>query len=199
MTCSGFDPTYSGTTAVTLVVVKESLIVANAGDSRCIVYRTNQNPSSALWDAECLSRDHKPNLAGESERIISKNGRIDSFKDSSGNNLGPMRVWMKHEDIPGLAMSRSLGDYAAKALGVIATPDIKFYKRLVDKDKAVVLCSDGVCEFLSNEEIGDIIYPYYSNNDTEGACRKLIEEATQTWLKEESVIDDITAIVIFFH
>ena len=110
-----------------------------------------------------------------------------------------MRVWMRTEDIPGLAMSRSLGDLLATSLGVIATPDTKFYRRQQDKDRAVVVCSDGVHEFMSNEEIGDIIQPFYANNETEGACRKLVEEATQKWMREESVIDDITAIVIFFH
>ena len=110
-----------------------------------------------------------------------------------------MRVWMKHEDIPGLAMSRSLGDAVAESLGVISTPDLKFYRRNFEKDRAIVLCSDGVSEFMENEQIAAVIEPYYKNNDTEGACKKLVEEATNTWLKEESVIDDITAIVIFFH
>lgn len=36
-----------------------------------------------------------------------------------------MRVWMKNEDYPGLAMSRSFGDKLAKSLGVIATPDTR--------------------------------------------------------------------------
>ncbi|CDW78250.1 protein phosphatase 2c containing protein [Stylonychia lemnae] len=197
MGLQGFDVSYSGSTSVTLVVVKDSFIVANAGDSRCIVFR--KSSPGEQQEAECLSRDHKPNLAGESERIISRNGRIDSFKDFNGNNIGPMRVWMKNEDIPGLAMSRSLGDAVAESLGVIPTPDIKFYQRQPDKDRAIVVCSDGVSEFLENEQIGQIIEPYYKNNDTEGACRKLVEEATNQWLKEESVIDDITAIVIFFH
>lgn len=90
-------------------------------------------------------------MAGESERIIAHNGRIDAFKDHSGNNVGPFRVWMKHEDIPGLAMSRSLGDAVAESLGVISTPDIKFYKRCYERDRALVLCSDGVSEFMENE------------------------------------------------
>eukprot|EP00347_Sterkiella_histriomuscorum_P009616 403340527 len=197
MGLQGFDVSYSGSTSVTLVVVKDYFIVANAGDSRCILFKNNS--TSVLNEAEGLSRDHKPNLAGESERIISKNGRIDAFKDSSGHNVGPMRVWMKHEDIPGLAMSRSLGDAVAESLGVIATPDIKFYKRQYERDRALVVCSDGVTEFMEDQQIGEIIEPFYKNNDTEGACRKLVEEATNQWLKEESVIDDITAIVIFFH
>ena len=117
----------------------------------------------------------------------------------SGHNVGPSRVWLKNEDVPGLAMSRSLGDLVAESVGVIPTPDTKIYKRQLDQDKALVLCSDGVSEFLTNEQVAEIIDPFYEKNDTEGACRRLIEEATQTWLKEECVIDDITAIVIFFH
>jgi hypothetical protein len=31
-------------------------------------------------------------------------------------------VWLKHEDIPGLAMSRSFGDEVAGRVGVIAEP-----------------------------------------------------------------------------
>ena len=62
------------------------------------------------------------------------NGRIDSFKDSNGAPAGPMRVWLKNEDTPGLAMSRSLGDALAESIGVIPTPDTKIYKRQLDKD-----------------------------------------------------------------
>lgn len=36
--------------------------------------------------------------------------------------MGPLRVWLKHEDIPGLAMSRSFGDEVASRVGVIAEP-----------------------------------------------------------------------------
>jgi serine/threonine protein phosphatase PrpC len=138
-------------------------------------------------------------MAGESERILSMNGRIDYFKDHEGKKMGPARVYSKDDDGPGLAMSRSLGDTIAERLGVIAIPDVKVYKRCAEKDRAVVICSDGVTEFLSNDRIGDIIFPFYATNDTEGACRKLVEESTLRWMKEDNVIDDITAVVIFFH
>ena len=78
-------------------------------------------------------------------------GRIESFKDSNGGPVGPMRVWLKNDDTPGLAMSRSLGDFVAESIGVISTPDTKIYRRQYDKDVALVVCSDGVIEFLSNE------------------------------------------------
>jgi serine/threonine protein phosphatase PrpC len=64
-----------------------------------------------------------------------------------------MRVWLKYEDSPGLAMSRSLGDAVAESVGVIAVPDTKFCTRLPERDKALVVCSDGVIEFMSNERM----------------------------------------------
>ena len=68
---------------------------------------------------------------------------------------------MKNDDYPGLAMSRSIGDLLAKSLGVIATPDTKIVRRDFEHDKCLVLCSDGVIEFLTNEEVGDIVYQFY--------------------------------------
>ena len=42
--------------------------------------------------------------------------------------MGPHRVWLKTENIPGLAMSRSFGDYVASTVGVIAEPEVINYK-----------------------------------------------------------------------
>lgn len=60
-----------------------------------------------------------------------------------------MRVWLKNEDIPGLAMTRSFGDSMAARVGVNAVPEIKEYL-LTPEDKIMVLASDGVWEFLKN-------------------------------------------------
>lgn len=39
-----------------------------------------------------------------------------------GNQSGPYRVWLKNENYPGLAMSRSIGDMIAASVGVICDP-----------------------------------------------------------------------------
>jgi hypothetical protein len=44
--------------------------------------------------------------------------------DINGDHIGPLRVWLKNEDIPGLAMTRSMGDIAGSMAGVIAEPGI---------------------------------------------------------------------------
>ena len=66
-----------------------------------------------------------------------------------GKQIGPMRVWLKHEDIPGLAMTRSFGDAMACRVGVNAIPEISSID-LTTEDKIIVLASDGVWEFLEN-------------------------------------------------
>ena len=38
----------------------------------------------------------------------------------NGDPIGPYRVWLKNENVPGLAMSRSVGDRVAHSVGVIS-------------------------------------------------------------------------------
>jgi serine/threonine protein phosphatase PrpC len=92
--------------------------------------------------------------------ILENNGRIDSYRDQLGNQIGPMRVWLKTEDIPGLAMSRSFGDSTAARVGVNAVPEIKEFT-LTPEDKVIVLASDGVWEFLENQDVANLVYPFF--------------------------------------
>ena len=99
-----------------------------------------------------LNRDHKPELPDEAERVIKRGGRIDSFRDYFNNNepIGPLRVWLKSEELPGLAMTRSMGDKVAHSVGCTAEPETLEFL-MGPNDKYVIIASDGVWEFLSNE------------------------------------------------
>ena len=74
------------------------------------------------WDFVPLSNDHKPDLKSEAQRILMSGGRIEAFKDHEGSYVGPSRVWLLNQDIPGLAMSRSIGDVVASTVGVTCRP-----------------------------------------------------------------------------
>lgn len=52
-----------------------------------------------------------------------------------------------HQDVPGLAMTRSFGDLIAASVGVIARPEI-WERELTKDDKFMIIASDGVWEFL---------------------------------------------------
>jgi serine/threonine protein phosphatase PrpC len=123
---------------------------------------------------------------------------VQAYQDEEGNPLGPARVWLLEQDIPGLAMSRSMGDFVAGSVGVICDPEILEYD-ITEDDKFLVIGSDGIFEFLANEDVVRIVVPFWKTSDTQGACDALVKEAKTTWLQEEDVIDDITCVVVFLN
>ena len=131
-------------------------------------------------------------------KILKNGGRIESYKDDEGHFLGPKRVWLKEEDVPGLAMSRSFGDRVAHSVGVISEPEITEYSFL-HEDKFIILASDGIWEFISNDECVNYVKDFYIKKDINGALNFLYKEASKRWIIEEEVIDDITLIIIFFE
>ncbi len=60
-----------------------------------------------------------------------------------------------------------------------------------------MVASDGVWEFLSNQEVADLVWPFYRKNNAEAAADALAREAHRRWVREEDTIDDITCVVIF--
>jgi serine/threonine protein phosphatase PrpC len=61
-------------------------------------------------------------------------------------------VWLSYIDAPGLAMTRSMGDKVGAHAGVIAEPEIMEFTITAD-DRFIVVASDGVWEYLSNEDV----------------------------------------------
>lgn len=93
-------------------------------------------------------------------------------------------------------MSRSLGDKIAHSVGVSSLPEVTTTYLGVD-DKFIVIGTDGVWEFLSNEEIAEIVLPFYQMNQPEAAANAIVKEAYKKWREQEEVVDDITTVVIF--
>ena len=189
------NSTFSGSTCVSVIYTPERLICPNIGDSRAVIGRYNKENKKYIPIE--LTRDHKPTEEDEAKRIFENDGRIQPFIDE-GEFIGPQRVWVKEDDVPGLAMTRSFGDRVAATVGVISEPEIKEWDYDKD-DKFMLVASDGVWEFISNEECMNIIGEFYEKDDMKGCCEFLYEESKKRWLMEEEVIDDITMILVFFE
>lgn len=78
----------------------------NLGDSRTIMCNVEGGEISAME----LSIDHKPYKPGEKERIEKCGGEVMPKEGTAG----PLRVWKKDEESPGLAVTRTLGDLFGK-------------------------------------------------------------------------------------
>ena len=193
-----FDCEMSGTTCVIVIQLDENLICANTGDSRAIlVYDESLSNNLKNTKVFPLSHDAKPDLPEEKERIIKCGGEVEKMVDEKGLGVGPFRVWAKGKSYPGLAMSRSIGDMDAKHVGVIPNPEFIEYK-IDSKAKYIIVCSDGIWESLSNEELMKIANSFYLRNDPFGLCQNLTNRSIDFWLKDDNYVDDITVVAVFF-
>ncbi|KAL3065314.1 hypothetical protein OYC64_015481 [Pagothenia borchgrevinki] len=130
----------SGTTAVVALIRGKQLIVANAGDSRCVV--------SERGKAVDMSYDHKPEDELELTRIKNAGGKVTMDGRVNG----------------GLNLSRAIGDHfykRNKALPpdeqmISSMPDVKVLTLNGDHDFMVIAC-DGIWNVLSSQEVVDFI------------------------------------------
>jgi len=135
-----------GCTAVCVLVRKEEVITANAGDSRAVMCRAGK--------ALELSYDHKPTAETERARIEAAGGTV----KEEGN--GGARV------NGNLNLSRAIGDLEYKKRSdlppkeqvICSTPDVIVRER-TPEDEFIVLACDGIWDVMSNQDICDFVRP----------------------------------------
>uniref|UniRef100_A0A8C6WZ95 Protein phosphatase 1G n=1 Tax=Neogobius melanostomus TaxID=47308 RepID=A0A8C6WZ95_9GOBI len=130
----------SGTTAVVALIRGKQLIVANAGDSRCVVSENGK--------AVDMSYDHKPEDELELARIKNAGGKVTMDGRVNG----------------GLNLSRAIGDHFYKRNKTLppedqmisAMPDVKVLTLNEEHDFMVIAC-DGIWNVLSSQEVVDFV------------------------------------------
>ncbi|CDP14742.1 unnamed protein product [Coffea canephora] len=178
----------SGSTAVTIVKQGSNLFMGYIGDSRAILASKD---SSDKMVAVQLTVDLKPDLPREAERIKRCKGRVFALQDEPE----VQRVWLPFDDAPGLAMARAFGDFCLKEYGVISIPEFS-HRVLSERDKFIVLASDGVWDVLSNDEVVEIVS---SAPTRSSAARILVESAAREWKAKypTSKMDDCAVVCLF--
>ena len=95
-----------------------------------------------------------------------------------------------------MAISRSVGDFDASKVGVIAEPE--FCLKSIKKEmNFIVIASDGIWEFLENKNVGNIVKKFFENGSAKEASDELVKKSREIWDKKGKEVDDITAVVIF--
>uniref|UniRef100_A0A7S2LPV9 PPM-type phosphatase domain-containing protein n=1 Tax=Leptocylindrus danicus TaxID=163516 RepID=A0A7S2LPV9_9STRA len=67
-------------------------------------------------------------------------------------------------------------------------------RKLTDKDKMLIIASDGVFEFLPSQTVVDMCSEH---DDPLEACKYVVQTSKDEWLKRETRTDDITMICVF--
>ena len=164
-----------------------------------------------------LSCDQTPYRKEERDRVKRMGGSImtvgqmegkDPIPDDDHDHLGDWilgqdvpidilgdkpRVWLPGKQYPGCAFTRSLGDAAAEEVGVTAEPEVLSCE-LTENDAILILASDGIFEFLTNQEVLDMSRIC---GTPLRACECLVQAAYDLWMKYEPRSDDITIIVCY--
>eukprot|EP01080_Neovahlkampfia_damariscottae_P004349 gene4349-7705_t len=147
-----------GTTCVNAFVTKidkeRKLYVANAGDSRAVLYHESRSFR--------LSQDHKPSLKSEVDRIIEADGLL-----IQGRVNGI------------ISLTRSLGDHNMKDW-IINDP---YYSEMTitPKDKFLILACDGIWDVLTDQEAVTLIK---EEIDSKKAAEKIVKEALKKFSKD---------------
>ena len=115
----------SGTTATFMVLEEETAHVGWCGDSRAVLGVFDA--ATGTYRAVDLTRDHKPTDEAEKARIEGLGGMVMKVSEDTEDTGIPARVFDRQRPHfgPGIAMSRSIGDTNATALGVVPEPDYK--------------------------------------------------------------------------
>lgn len=135
---------------------RRRVIVANAGDSRCVLSR-------AGGQAVNLSFDHKPQEEAEKQRIEAAGGYVEEIPTHNGART-------QYRVNGNLNLSRSLGDLSYKrrrdlppeSQVISGSPDIT-ETELTDDDEFLVLACDGVWDIMTSQSCVDFIRPKLMN------------------------------------
>ncbi|XP_053990870.1 uncharacterized protein LOC128882981 isoform X2 [Hylaeus volcanicus] len=178
---------------------------SHVGDSRCVLGRHSQNGTYAFFSfilrlkeqngylgitAVDLTIDHKPNNEAERRRILERGGELRKLEGDLS-----YRIFLKKKQFPGLAISRAIGDTAGAQAGVSCEPDIREYT-LNSRDTFIILCSDGVWEFLSSKFVVELVY-CNGPDAVQLSADMIAREAWERWIEEGNVVDDITVEIIY--
>ena len=98
-----------------------------------------------------------------------------------------------------LNLTRTIGDLDAKEIGIISEPEIVECNLKVQKAKFLVMGTSSLFQYLSIEEIGNIVRKYYRDNNGFDACIHLEELAKERWIQNAKKVEDISIIIIFFE
>lgn len=202
---SQFDDSRSGCTAIAACFRGNDLLVANIGNSRAILGERRGNRVIAY----SLSVDQTPYRRDERERVKACGARVLTMAmakgeeainpdwltdadDLEGAGDTPL-VFGRSSQLPGYAFTRCLGDSMSANLGLNAEAEL-VQKQLREQDQFIVLASDGVWEFLTNQNVCQTVMEY---TEPVAACQAIIGQAYAHWLQLEVRTDDITLILAY--
>lgn len=175
--------TFAGCTANVVLVTRQEIYCANAGDSRCYLYTK---------EGQCvpMSTDHKPDVETERYRIHAAGGYVSEGRVNDNLNL-----------------TRAIGDLEYKKNTqlkpeeqiISAFPDVKVQPLQKNISFMLIGC-DGIWETLTAVEIGKIAENRLQKPESSlsGICEELLDKLIAKDTSEGTGCDNMSLILVQF-
>ncbi|XP_014476641.1 PREDICTED: uncharacterized protein LOC106745495 isoform X2 [Dinoponera quadriceps] len=174
-TASGL-PSTAGTTASIAFIRKGKIYIGHVGDSAIIL--GYQAEGESQWRAKALTKDHKPESGPEMTRIQDAGGKVVSksgvprvvWNRPRIGHKGPVRRSTHMDEIPFLAVARSLGDLWSynselNTFVVSPEPDVKVIPVDVKSHRCLIFGTDGLWNMLSPQAAVSIVQATDRHNE----------------------------------
>ncbi|KAM8899500.1 protein phosphatase 1D-like isoform 2-T2 [Spinachia spinachia] len=202
-------PSTSGTTASVIVIRGLHMYVAHVGDS-AVVVGVQENDSDITLQALEITQDHKPELPKEKERIERLGGSV--MKKSGVNRVvwkrprlthnGPVRRSTVIDQIPFLAVARSLGDlwsydFYSGEFVVSPEPDTTVMTLDPSRHRYIILGSDGLWNMMPPKNAVNMCSSHDKMVGPKGmSCARRLGCTALLFWKERLLRADNTTVIV---
>lgn len=215
-TASGL-PSTAGTTASIAFIRRGKIYIGHVGDSAIVLGQ--QDPADPNnWVSQPLTRDHKPESDEETKRIVRCGGKVISksgvprvvWNRPRTGHKGPVRRSTHIDEIPFLAVARSLGDlwsYNSEedVFVVSPEPDTFVYPIDMEKHRCLILGTDGAWNMLSPAQAVRIVCEAEKSNSQHilnpsrqwiNPSKKLVDKAIERWNGNNLRADNTSVVTV---
>ena len=187
----------SGSCGTMLLLKKNKIIIGNVGDSRITIFKKSKEYFS--------TRDHKPNLEEEKNRIISNGGKIYQTPSFFPLYQNGKEIEIPWRVFPGrLSVSRTFGDIEAKEekFGgmknvVSSSPDL-FEIDFDNNISFIIIGCDGIFDVLTNNDLVQCVKIILTNNKNQKNINLICKECCDFIIKCSLALDSFDNVSCIF-
>ncbi|XP_075157128.1 protein phosphatase 2C [Haematobia irritans] len=219
-------PSTAGTTATVAFIRREKIYIGHVGDSGIVLGYQNENEN--FWRAKQLTVDHKPESVEERTRIMRSGGkvvvksgvpRVVWNRPRNASHRGPIKHKTPVDEIPFLAVARSLGDlwsYNSERNEFVVSPDpdVKVIPINPKTFRCLIFGTDGLWNVVSAQEavntvrekeiINERLQAQRGDSPHEGnqwtnPSKSLVDQALAMWSSKKMRADNTSVVTVILY
>lgn len=213
-------PSTAGTTASVAFIRRGKIYIGHVGDSAIVL--GYQKDDCEEWAAKPLTSDHKPESTAEIERIQRSGGKVVSkagvprvvWNRPRLGHKGPIKKNTPMDEIPFLAVARSLGDlwsYNPQNDEFIVSPDPDVGVLTIDpaKFRCLIFGTDGLWNMISPEGAVSLVQATERHNEAAlvggnssqprdwlNPSKSLVDHALERWSNTRMRADNTSVVTL---